>query len=129
MEGGNSPIYTLGAAVLGLERRRDMCVNPKGPERVVEIEHQQFWHREPVSESFRWLKGRVRSRLRDSRRGRRLLGFCHLRGEEIEGWRGIRTINQEMTANNNREVQCEEDAVRKLRPSFTHVVIFAWLYG
>ena len=63
------PIYTLGPSLLGLERCRDMGVDPERPEGVVQVEDEQLGKWEAVREGI-W---RVR------RFGRR-----HLRPVKVE---------------------------------------------
>ena len=49
---GEIPIYAFRAVIFRFQGRRDVRVNPKGPERIVEIEDDQLREREAICEGF-----------------------------------------------------------------------------
>lgn len=63
------PVQTPPTATFGLQRRRHVRIDPKRPQSIIEIEHQQLRHWKPVREGLR----------------RPGLGRKHGRGR---GWRG-----------------------------------------
>lgn len=46
------PIHSPRMIILDLQRRRDVRVDPKRPERVIEVEDEHFRQREAVFECF-----------------------------------------------------------------------------
>ena len=78
------PVHRFGAALLGFQRRRYVCVHPEGPEGVVQIEHQHLGQGQSVGEG-----GGARVRLDDhagvGRFGLLDVLFDHGRREEQDG--------------------------------------------
>lgn len=47
------PVQTPPTATFGLQRRRHVRIDPKWPQSVIEVEHQQLRHWKPVCEGLR----------------------------------------------------------------------------